>query len=560
MLEGAAAFVLYAAASVLLFGRGVVAEPTVRVVGDAGADKTIPLWSLVWWPHAIGSGRDPFDANVVWAPHGIDLGWVTAVPGPSLASYPLTAVAGPVVTYNVLALGAPALSAWSAYLLTRWITRSFWPSLVAGWLFGVSAYEVAHLVGHLNLVLTFLVPLCALLVLRHHAGEITSTRMVLLLGPALAAQLFISTEIALTQLLVGALFAFIAAVILDRQGRLALRRTVAATGVGVLLAAALASPLLLHVFVVAGGNAPIRSPFSESADVLNYVVPTHRIWAQPPGSASIAERFTATGAERNAYLGIPIVLAVLAYWRSGARRASRSILLWGVLALVVASFGPELRVAGHGVLPSIWKVAAKAPVTRTVIPARLCMYVSLVVAVIVAVWLSEGRRRPARWLLVVAGMATLLPNPATRLWAGAVPSPRFFATTAYRSQLRPDETVLVLPYGGAGWSLYWQAETDMGFRLVGGHLGRKVIRSERRWASVYDGLAGGNVPRDTFRRFLAAHRISAIVVAPGTRPRARRLVASLNVRPTSAADVLVYRLRCCETTTPATVTRQKESR
>ena len=39
-----------------------------------GADKTIPMWSFVWWPHALARGHDPLDANVVWMRQGIDLG------------------------------------------------------------------------------------------------------------------------------------------------------------------------------------------------------------------------------------------------------------------------------------------------------------------------------------------------------------------------------------------------------------------------------------------------------------------------------------------------------
>ena len=167
----------------------------------------------------LGQGHDPFSANVVWAPKGIDLAWVNAVPGPSVVAYPLTALIGPVATYNVVVLAAPALSAWTAYLLARWITRAFWPSLAAGWIFGFSAYEIGHLVGHLNLVLVFLVPLCALLALQHLAGELATRRFAVLFGVALAGQVLISTEIAVTLLLAGLLFGLLALWRLDTARR-----------------------------------------------------------------------------------------------------------------------------------------------------------------------------------------------------------------------------------------------------------------------------------------------------------------------------------------------------
>jgi hypothetical protein len=44
--------------------------------------------------------------------------------------------------YNVLASLAPAISAWTAFLLCRRITRDHSASFVGGLLFGFSSYEV----------------------------------------------------------------------------------------------------------------------------------------------------------------------------------------------------------------------------------------------------------------------------------------------------------------------------------------------------------------------------------------------------------------------------------
>lgn len=530
-----------------MFGRAVVLAPATTVVGDAGADKTIPMWSFVWWAHALGQGHDPFSANVVWAPKGIDLAWVNAVPGPSVVAYPLTALIGPVATYNVVVLAAPALSAWTAYLLARWITRAFWPSLAAGWIFGFSAYEIGHLVGHLNLVLVFLVPLCALLALQHLAGELATRRFAVLFGVALAGQVLISTEIAVTLLLAGLLFGLLALWRLDTARRVAFRRTLVAAGYGVLLAGVLVSPLLVHAFLLSGReNTPTRSPFSEATDLLNYVVPTRRIWLHFPGSNAVSDRFTATGAERGGYLGLPLIALVGFFAFTKRRHTAHAILLLGLGALVLASLGPEIRVDGHGILPGPWKLPAKLPITETVLPGRLTMYVALVIAVMAAIWLSEGERtKPWRWATVLIGIVLALPNPANSLWSSSAPNSRFFSTDTYRRYLRHNETVLILPYGGSGWSLLWQAETNMAFRLVGGHMERKVTPAEKRWSSMYYALGSGPMPprmAATFRQFLVAHNVGAIIVAPGTTARVRQLVHALGVKPSHAANVLVYRL------------------
>jgi hypothetical protein len=89
------------------------------------ADETIFMSSFRWWPFALSHLHDPFDANVVWMPHGIDLAWVTSVPLLSVALAPVTAAGGPIVAYNLAILASPALSAWTAHLLARYVTNEF---------------------------------------------------------------------------------------------------------------------------------------------------------------------------------------------------------------------------------------------------------------------------------------------------------------------------------------------------------------------------------------------------------------------------------------------------
>jgi hypothetical protein len=175
---------LYIGLAVVFFALGVVGAPGQRVVGD-GADLSIFVWSFVWWPRAIAHLHDPFVANVVWAPHGIDLVWTTTVPGASLLGFPLTFLAGPVVAYNVFAVAGPALAGWTAFLLARHLTGAFASALVAGYLFGFSSYELGQTVGRLHLTLVFLIPVCALLAVRRFDGGLTGGRFVALLALAL---------------------------------------------------------------------------------------------------------------------------------------------------------------------------------------------------------------------------------------------------------------------------------------------------------------------------------------------------------------------------------------
>src|ERR1700686_3970658 len=112
----------YSFVSFLWFGLHVVIEPGRQYIGDFD-DPQIPIWSFAWWPHAIAHGLNPFVTQAVWAPHGLDLAWVNSVPPIALVFAPLTWAVGPVASYNVAAVLLPAISAWTAFLLCRHLTR-----------------------------------------------------------------------------------------------------------------------------------------------------------------------------------------------------------------------------------------------------------------------------------------------------------------------------------------------------------------------------------------------------------------------------------------------------
>jgi hypothetical protein len=542
---GLIALATYLAASTFLFGRGVVANLGGRVVGDDGADKTIFMWAFKWWPHAIAHGHDPLAANVVWFPDGIDLAWVTSVPLLSILFTPVTFTVGTIVAYNVAALLSPALSAWAAYFLARHLTRAFWPSLIAGWLFGFSAFEIGHMIGHLNLVFLPFIPIAALLALKYFDGSIGGRTFTVLLGLVLAGQFLTSTELFVDAVIIGAVFIGSAALFMT-AARTRLSRLAVHAAMGVLFACVLVSPFLWHAFVVAGtGSAPVRSPFSESADILNYFVPTRLIWLQLPGSSHIAARFTATGAERGAYLGLPMLVIVLAYfWRRRSSAVVRSVAV-AFFATIVASLGATIRLGGHSTIPAPWKLPAALPITRTILPIRLTLFVVLIAAMIVGLWLAENPRTLIRCGAVVLAIFFVLPTPSARIWSSRVPQPSFFDGGRHTDALA-NKTVLVMPFGGAGWSLFWQAEDDFQYRLIGGHLGREVTPAESSWRSIYLALGKGPSPislESRFRRFLVEHRVDVVVVAPGTKPHSRRLIEGLGIQPTHTADSLVYRLR-----------------
>lgn len=547
LLRRVAPLLGYAVFTALWLGRGVVLHPTTRVLGDAFSDKTILMWSFLWWPHAIAQGHDPFLATSIWSPHGIDLAWVTSSPTLGLALAPVSETAGPVFAYNLAALAAPPLAAWTTYLLARRLTGSVPASLVAGFLFGFSPYVMGQSIGHLNLSFVCLVPLAGYLAVRFCQGDLGRWRFAALLGLTLALQFGISTEIFATLTLFAVVCFVLAWLLLDARARLAeLARYTALAYAG---AGALVTPYLLHAFA-SGTAAPLRPHRDQHVlDLANIVFPTRATLLRPPHSQVIVRGFTSNIDEVGGYLGVPLLLVLLlaAVTLRGRPRRGVWLLVLAALAADAMATGPELLVAGHPVIPGVWRLLEKLPAIGEAIPIRLDMYAGLFVALAVAVWLAQPGRRLWRFVLAGVAVASLLPAASSAFWTSHVRQSRFFATAAYRAYIRPGDVALVFPYTGHTWSMLWQAETGFRFVTLGGHVGQTIIPSECRWAGDYASLGGATPPGGAagFRRFLLAHHVDVVVEGPGTTPRVKELIRSSlpDVRPLRVADATVLRLR-----------------
>jgi hypothetical protein len=242
------AFGLYAVLSILFLGRALIFDYSGSYVGR-GPDPSAFIWSIAWWRYSISHRLNPFLTRVIFEPNGINLAWVTTVPLASLLVWPITAASGPVVAYNCLALLAPAMAAWATFILCRHLTKSFWPPLLAGYIFGFSSYFLAQTVGgHLNLILVFPVPISLYLVARWFDRMIESRTMAILTGLTLAAQFLLSPEIfaTMTMFAAVALFLALSATMGAIRRRIVKMIRVLACAYG--LALLIASPYLYYLF------------------------------------------------------------------------------------------------------------------------------------------------------------------------------------------------------------------------------------------------------------------------------------------------------------------------
>ena len=212
------AFLFYSVLSFLFFGRGLVGHFSTCYVGR-GPDSPQLIWYLAWWAYAIAHRINPFATKLLFAPVGASLAWATIVPLAAVAALPVTWSSGPVAAYNVLCLLAPALAGWSAFVLCRWVTHSYWPSIAGGWVFGFSSYIVAALLTHLDVALVFPVPLAVWLVLRRLHDDIALGRFVTGLAILIAAQFLFFAEVAASATFAGAIAFTLALAFTDADTR-----------------------------------------------------------------------------------------------------------------------------------------------------------------------------------------------------------------------------------------------------------------------------------------------------------------------------------------------------
>jgi hypothetical protein len=496
-----AVFLGFAAVSFAYFGWRLLPHPGRELVGVGDQnDAEIFVWSFAWWPHAILTWTNPFFSHVVYAPTGIDLAWVTSVPGLALMFSPVTLLFGPSVSYNVAAVLLPALSAWTAFLLCRYLTRSAGASIVGGYLYGFSSYMLAHQsAGHLNLTAVFLVPLVVLVVFRHLREDVSPRGLAWRLGLLVALQVYISTEVSVTVTLVLALGLALGFALVP-GARPRIRSSLRPIAAGYALAGLLAAPLVYYALTgLATGAVDFASLFG--ADLLNLVVPTRVIGSGGQWFASVAADFPGNDAERDSYLGLPALLIVALLVLRRPRSDATRFLVAAFVAATFLSLGTALYVDGRRIAWLPWSVPSRWPGLENILPSRFALYATLAVAAMAAIWTSSTKGRVFRrpYVLPALAAAALVP-PVWR--AEDVHRPErwaFFSDGMYKVCLPRNETLLIFPFGRWGESLLWQAES--GF-----------------WFKIAEGTLAHNDQPETFARDPTVAALSFEFLDPGSRP------------------------------------------
>jgi hypothetical protein len=536
-------------------------SPTTTTVRGADGDAAIIVWFLRWIPFAVDQDRQLLFSDHLNFPDGVNLMWNASMPLLGFVLSPLTSRWGPVLTFNVVLVLANGLSAWAAYLAIRRYVPGHLAAAVGGLVFGFSPVILGQS-NHPHISFAFLVPLMLLAV-----DEILVRQRLppWLVGPLLGlmagCQLLIGEELLAATVLFGVLLLLVLlannpTVFSDRRRVVhALLAFALAAVIGVAIAA-------MPLDVQFAGPQRIEGDITKTDyanDLLGFVIPGSSQLLSSQGSAERARQL----AEGNAaYLGVPLLLVLLALvvqaWRRPVVRVGTVMLL----LTAVFSMGPYLQVGGRATRIGLpWALFQHMPVIASLIPSRLAIHTALFAGLLLAVfleavWTGGGWRRLAAVAVAVVALVPLL--PAGSVPASKVDTPPFFTTGAVR-RLPEGSVILVLPFANrrVAKAMTWQAEAGMWFRMPGGYIigptpdGRPRFDSNPNTATRAFGAIQGGLPAPRLvggrRRALAANLagwdVDAIVVGPMEHQATmlRFLTDLLGRRPTLTDGVYLWR-------------------
>jgi len=452
-----------------------------------GSDQYNFVWLFEWVPWALSHGHNPFFTDYLNYPYGVNLLTNAGVLGLGLLFSPITALFGPIASFNVAETVGVALSATAGYVFALRFTRWRPAAFAAGLLYGFSPYEMAQSSGHLNLSFIALPPLILLALHDVTVRQRSSPRRAgIILGLLVVVQFFISTELLFDTALVGAIAVIAAALFGYRTVRAKIANAlVSATWALAVTGVLLAYPLW---FTLAGpghiSGAIQLVPQAYRADLFGLIVPDSRQLITTPHWTHIANLFASSITENGSYIGIPLlvvlVVTTLVLWRNAVVRVAAV----SAFAALVFSLGSGLVVhteppALIGGFPLPGRLLATLPLLKNAIPARFALFVVLFGALVLAIVLdrlySELHlwRPRAHWLgsatpllLAAACFIPLIPAPFTGI--GETGIPQFFTTSSVR-QVPGGSTAVIYPFPSDNVpnASLWQAVTDMRFRQPG---------------------------------------------------------------------------------------------
>lgn len=554
VIQGLLAFAIYLIVFVGFFTRPLVSHLGVPDVGQDWTDPNFYTWALDWWPYALRHGINPLYSVQIGAPGGYSLAWASTAPSVAVAMWPVTALFGPVVAYNLVLLTIPPVSGCAAFIAARRLTGRFWPALLAGAVYGLSPFELIHTMqGQPNLTVIALLPLMVYLVLAWRDGTLGRTGYIAWMALAMAAEFYTFTEAFFDMTMVWAGTLLIGLAVAGRTARAVVARLAGLTALAYAGALVLAAPYLLYALSNGINSVTRQSPFN-SLRLVRLILPYYRLFGISP---LVRDSYTLGDRSVENYVGLPMLALLLALvvfaWRDRVAR----LLGFGFVFVIALAAGPGLIITSGPVFALPWGALWTLPLARSAEPSRCIIFANLIAALALAVWLARpvpsraGRAaRLGLALLAVTAILAGLPgfSPAV---VPSMPSqdravthpvnqlPPFIVDGMYRRYLTPGETVVVVTERGNAGMLF-QAAAGFYFRIAGGFINASLTPKDALPNPV--ALLAWATPSRVraFRVYVTSAGVGAILVENAWAEPWIRVFARIGMRGMSSGGVTVY--------------------
>ena len=487
--------------SLTVFG-SVAADPGGSVVAS-NDDTSLFIWWLGHGAHvladALGFGAGEtggllYTESMNTLGGGVNGAWNTSLVGFAILLAPVTCVAGPIVSYNLLVLAFPVLGSLATAVLFRRFLDHL-PAFLAAAGVGFSSYVIAQLGGHPNLAYIVTPPLTASALLALlDLGRTTAARGRSLLrdrrlwmlgggfGLLLGFQFYVSTEVLAGTFLAG--LCFLASLAVFGRG-LHRGRSWLALGLGSAVAGIIAVLCAIPLLVtMSGPNAPhgaIRPHGVWNTDLLDPILPAAPAWLSS-GVSPLPRIMEIDPAELGAYVGAPaLVAAVLIVCGLGRRSVYavpvRIAAATGFLVFLLALGSPILLAGRVLVETGPFALVEAVPVLNNILPMRLVLHSTIALFAGLGIglqWaLNHHRLRRARALLILLVFAAVVVLPAPQT-AHEVTVPAFYEESI--AEVVPAGSVVKTFPRPLAWAephadeaMVWQSVSGFRYRETGGY-------------------------------------------------------------------------------------------
>ena len=384
-------------------------------------DGLYQAWNIWWVNKAVTElHQSPWWTFYLHYPHGVSLVGHTLNPFNGFMGIILLKFLTLIQAHNFIVIFSFAAGGLTAFWLAYYFTRSYWASLIAGFIFTFSNYHFAHAEGHLNLVSLEWIPLFML------CWYILITRPGILMAIASGIALFLvflcDYYYFLYCVLAGCLIIIWHAAKSRDFFFIFKKKHLIPLIVFIAILLVTAGPLIISLLCLNAGD-PFWGSHPSNENCLDLLAPfiygghwrfadlTKFYWSKLPGNIH----------ETSVHIGMAVLFLFIYVWSRRHRLKIQGLQLWYFTAIFffIMSLGPVLHIWGKEIsfiwLPYALFEKIFPPLRLSGCPVRMMIMVMLSVSIICAIGFKILFQKPAGRILAALLLIMLffeyLPKP-----------------------------------------------------------------------------------------------------------------------------------------------------